>query len=152
MIRVAAFRIDDADAWESAQRIRVAVFVDEQRCPLDEEFDAYDAAALHWLASVDGAPSGTARLIDLGDGVAKIGRVAVAADARGLGVGRALMLAALDAAASRGFHTAILEAQTHAIPFYERLGFVAHGPEFDDCGIPHRTMTCRLDQRGGISS
>ncbi len=33
-----------------------------------------------------------------------------------------------------------LSSQTYAIPFYERLGYTAHGPEFDDAGLPHRWM------------
>lgn len=132
--------------------LRVEVFVDEQRCPLEEEFDAYDADALHLIAFHDGAPVGTARLVDRGDGVAKIGRVAVRASARGLGVGRALMETALAAALERGFTRAVLESQTHAIPFYERLGFVAEGPVYDDCGIPHRRMTRRLDHFGRTTS
>jgi predicted GNAT family N-acyltransferase len=37
-----------------------------------------------------------------------------------------------------------LESQTHAIPFYERLGYAAEGPEYLDCGIPHRLMRLRL--------
>ena len=37
-----------------------------------------------------------------------------------------------------------LGAQTHALGFYERLGFTAYGPEFDDAGIPHREMVLAL--------
>jgi predicted GNAT family N-acyltransferase len=33
-----------------------------------------------------------------------------------------------------------LGAQTHAMGFYERLGYQAYGPVFDDAGIPHRSM------------
>ncbi|MEC8902256.1 MAG: GNAT family N-acetyltransferase, partial [Pseudomonadota bacterium] len=32
----------------------------------------------------------------------------------------------------------------HALAFYERLGFVAHGDVFMDAGIPHREMTLFL--------
>jgi predicted GNAT family N-acyltransferase len=34
----------------------------------------------------------------------------------------------------------MLNAQTHALAFYARHGFVAFGPEYDDAGIPHRAM------------
>ena len=37
-----------------------------------------------------------------------------------------------------------LSAQSYAIPFYERLGFEAHGDEYDDAGIPHRDMERRV--------
>ena len=40
----------------------------------------------------------------------------------------------------RGLPAAKLNAQTWVIPFYEKLGYVAFGPEFDDAGIPHRAM------------
>ena len=75
---------------------------------------------------------------------AKIGRVAVLSEARGTGAGAALMRAALDELRARGVREARLGSQVHAIGFYERLGFVAHGPLYDDAGIPHRDMTLRL--------
>ncbi|MGX1638627.1 GNAT family N-acetyltransferase, partial [Streptomyces albidoflavus] len=37
-----------------------------------------------------------------------------------------------------------LHAQTHALGFYERLGYQAYGPEFEDAGIPHRAMRREL--------
>ncbi len=89
---------------------------------------------------VDGdAIVGTARLrIVNGDGKAE--RVAVKAVGRRGGVGRALMRA-MEAEASRlGAQRMRLNAQVSAIPFYEALGYTAHGPEFGDAGIPHRAM------------
>jgi predicted GNAT family N-acyltransferase len=43
-------------------------------------------------------------------------------------------------ARSRGDARAMLNAQTHALPFYERHGFVAVGEPFDEAGIPHLAM------------
>jgi len=43
-----------------------------------------------------------------------------------------------------GVTRVILGARTRAIGFYEGLGFVAEGPEFDDAGIPHRLMVLAL--------
>jgi predicted GNAT family N-acyltransferase len=37
-----------------------------------------------------------------------------------------------------------LSAQTHALGFYERLGYAAYGEEFDDAGLPHRWMSRTL--------
>jgi predicted GNAT family N-acyltransferase len=79
---------------------------------------------------------GTARL--LADG--HVGRVCVLAQARGRGVGGALVRAAVAAARAAGARRVWLTAQVRAIPFYEALGFAAEGPEFDDAGIPHRLM------------
>lgn len=128
----------------AAMRLRMTVFVDEQGVPPDLEPDAYDADALHLLAESAGLPQtpiGTARVVDKDDGVAKIGRVAVSKEWRGWGVGTALMAEAVGRAAARGFRVALLDAQVPVISFYEKLGFVAEGPVFDDAGIPHRRMT-----------
>src|SRR5215831_18985341 len=143
IVRTCATAADRA----AAMRIRFAVFVEEQRVPPELETDAYDVMAVHLLAVEEetGEPIGTARLVDQGSGVAKIGRVAVLPDYRGQGVGEALMREALDRARRTGHNIAVLDAQVAVLGFYERLGFVADGPVFDDAGIPHRHMTLRLD-------
>lgn len=125
--------------------IRLEVFVDEQRVPLDMEIDEYEDVAAHFLAVDEetGADLGTARLVVKGK-TAKIGRVAVVAKGRGRGIGEALMRAALARSIELGLSEAVLDSQTHAIPFYERLGFVAEGDIFDDAGIPHRLMKKKL--------
>ncbi len=125
---------------EQCLDIRRAVFVAEQAVPLELEMDDYDAVAVHFLMR-DGAqnPIATARLLDK-HGIAKIGRVAVLKASRGQGVGLALMQFVVDDAKRRGFTEAMLDSQTYAIPFYERLGFAAEGDEFDDAGIPHFLM------------
>ena len=68
------------------------------------------------------------------------GRLAVRAEARGAKLGVALVLAIEERARERGLGVMALSSQTYAIPFYERLGYAAHGPEFDDAGLPHRWM------------
>ena len=73
-----------------------------------------------------------------------IGRLAVLREWRGAGVGTALLRHLMDLARSRGHARAILSAQTRALPFYVRHGFVAEGEEYLDAGIPHRTMTRAL--------
>jgi predicted GNAT family N-acyltransferase len=120
--------------------VRRAVFIDEQGIPEAEEWDAEDDRCLHFLAEDGHGPVGCARLIARGT-EAKIGRVAVLKRARGTGLGRAIMQRAMDHARHAGFRTAMLEAQLSAIGFYENLGFVAEGPEYDDgSGILHRVM------------
>lgn len=114
----------------------------EQNVPIEEERDEFDAAALHFLALRNGMGIGTARVVLKDNGAtAKIGRVAVLRSARGLGVGAALIRhieGSVDAA------TYSLDAQTHALPFYERLGYSAHGEEFMEAGIPHFHMSKRV--------
>ncbi|WP_020119919.1 GNAT family N-acetyltransferase [Streptomyces canus] len=140
---------DPADR-EACFTVRKEVFVGEQGVPEDIEYDAYDAGALHVLAvREDGVPLGTGRLL-FGDAAAgktggdasvgSLGRLAVTPQARGLGVGAALVRAVEEAARARGLTAVDLHAQTHALGFYERLGYVAYGPEFPDAGMPHRAM------------
>jgi ElaA protein len=92
---------------------------------------------------------GCARLRTRGD-AAKIERVAVLAKRRRLGLGRALMEAAERAAAQRGHRRLVLHAQVAVIPFYERLGWEAYGPEFLEAGIPHRAMKKRVDRGSAL--
>lgn len=125
---------------EAASLIRRVVFIDEQRVPQEEEWDGSDADCLHFLAMLNGKPVGTARLLPDGH----IGRVAVLSSARGTGIGYQLMEATIEAARAAGHTHAALSAQLHALAFYERLGFVAHGDVFMDAGIPHREMVLAL--------
>ncbi|WP_406446177.1 GNAT family N-acetyltransferase [Streptomyces sp. NBC_01613] len=146
VVRVAE---DPADQ-EACFAVRKEVFVGEQGVPEDLEYDEYDAVALHVLAMrEDGVPLGTGRLLYGQAAVAKtdgdltlgsLGRLAVTQEARGLGVGAALVRAIEDAARARGLAAVDLHAQTHALEFYERLGYEAYGPEYPEAGIPHRAM------------
>ncbi|GHH85026.1 GNAT family N-acetyltransferase [Streptomyces capitiformicae] len=135
---------------EACFAVRKEVFVVEQGVPEDLEYDAYDVVAVHVLAvRDDGVPLGAGRLLHgeaaVGKtggepGVGVLGRLAVLGEVRGLGVGVALVRAVEEAARARGLTAVDLGAQTHALGFYERLGYVAYGPEFLDAGMPHRAM------------
>ncbi|WP_369143741.1 GNAT family N-acetyltransferase [Streptomyces sp. R44] len=149
----AAYTVREAVAEgdrEACFAVRREVFVEEQGVPQELEYDPYDATAAHVLAlGADGLPLGTGRLLYGADAAGKtggdasvgsLGRLAVAKAARGLGVGAALVRAIEDVARERGLSAVDLHAQTHALGFYERLGYVAYGPEFPDAGMPHRAM------------
>ncbi|MEL7254102.1 MAG: GNAT family N-acetyltransferase [Pseudomonadota bacterium] len=123
--------------------LRRVVFMVEQSVSEEDERDGMDDQAHHILASQDGRPVGCARIFLDGD-VGKIGRVCVLSDQRGTGLGKALIEACLTHLQTLGATRAKLGAQTHALGFYEALGFVAYGDEFDDAGIPHRMMERRL--------
>jgi ElaA protein len=123
--------------------IRRVVFIEGQNVPEEREVDGCDRDALHLLLEKDGLPIGTARLMLEGD-TGKIGRVAVLENHRGAGFGVLLINKSLEVLRARGMRRAKLGAQTHAIGFYEKLGFTAQGPEFMDAGIPHRDMVTDL--------
>ncbi|CAM5658777.1 acetyltransferase [Streptomyces spiroverticillatus] len=154
---VVPYTVRPADGPEDLQAcfaVRKEVFVVEQEVPAELEYDTYDSTAVHVLAvGEDGTPLGTGRLLYGADAAGKtgggpevgsLGRLAVSAAARGLGVGAALVRGIEEAARERGLTAVDLHAQTHALGFYERLGYAAYGPVFLDAGIDHRAMRREL--------
>ncbi len=117
--------------------LRRAVFIVEQGVPEDMEWDEHDAVSLHALALDEhGVPVATGRLLPDGH----VGRMAVLRERRRQGAGRAVLEFLLARARGRGMRSVRLHAQTHAIGFYARQGFIAEGEEFTEAGIPHRQM------------
>lgn len=131
-IRLAHWHTDNADL----RRIRESVFITEQGVPPELEWDGEDESSVHFLAHEEGFAVGTARLQKDG----RIGRVSVLRDWRGLHIGELLMNVVIAEAERMGLLSQFLTAQTYAIPFYERLGFVVSSAEFLDAGIPHVDM------------
>jgi predicted GNAT family N-acyltransferase len=137
---------------QDALSIRRAVFIAEQGVVEAEEIDAHDGdprqvtSAVHVVAYLDGRPAATGRLLlDTPlDQNAHIGRIAVLREHRRRGLGRLVMLALQDEARRRGYRGATVAAQIQAIPFYERLGYVAYGEVFLDARIEHRMMELSL--------
>lgn len=143
--RISVARWDDPQDREDSAFVRRAVFIDEQRVPEELEWDGLDEDAFHVLARDEaGHPIGCARM--LADG--HIGRMAVLERCRGSGIGTAVLRRMLKEARRQGLRSVYLDAQVHAIGFYERLGFEARGDAFMDAGIPHRRMARALDESG----
>ncbi|MFD1794541.1 GNAT family N-acetyltransferase [Paracoccus aurantiacus] len=136
-------KVELTDDLETCRHLRRRVFIEEQGVSEAEEWDGRDPEALHVLGWQDDRPVATARMFIEGD-TGKIGRVCVLRSARGTGAGAAIMRYAVDALRERGIAKAKLSSQVQAIPFYERLGFTAYGPEYTDAGIPHRDMVLEL--------
>ena len=133
----------------TCRALRRVVFIEEQGVSEADEIDDLDGEAIHLLAVDAGRPVGTARLL-IQDETGKIGRVCVLAEARGAGIGAALIRAAVaELAAMPGISRAKLGAQVHALGFYERLGFAAVGPVYMDAGIEHRDMVLGLSATAG---
>lgn len=134
-------------------RLQVDVFVHEQRCPY-AEIDATDAdpQTVHLLAwdadthellgtarVFPAAPADDAALADATG--AQIGRFALAPAARGTGLGRELLQAAIDLGERmRPGQTLYLEAQAGLVDYYASFGFTPTGEPFDDEGVPHQPM------------
>lgn len=124
----------------ACRALRRTVFIEEQGVSEADELDDLDVQAVHILATQDGVPVGSARLLTLGD-TGKVGRVCVLKSARGTGLGVALMQAAVaQFRAMPGITKVKLGAQIHALAFYQRLGFMPYGEEFMQAGTAHRDM------------
>ncbi|MDD2701180.1 MAG: GNAT family N-acetyltransferase [Sideroxydans sp.] len=121
--------------------IREAVFIREQGVPEELEWDEFDETCRHALAlSLSGEAVGCGRILPNGH----IGRIAVMQSWRKQKVGTALMEALLDEARSRKYPAVDVDAQMHAVPFYQNFGFATVGEQFMDAGLPHIKMTLEL--------
>ncbi len=132
--------------WQSAKQIllkavREQVFIVEQHVPLAIEWDAEDAEAIHLLAlDNQQQPIGCARILKKG----RVGRMAVLADWRGLGVGQALLDQAITICRQLGMPAIAISSQTHAIKFYQRAGFAVTSEAYIDANIWHVDMLLAL--------
>ncbi len=133
-------RVTTREDLAAAYEIREDVFVAGQGVPLELERDVLDRVAVHVLARRDGQPVATGRLVARDDGVGVLGRIAVIASERGTGLGVAVMRALEDNARELGLDRIELHAQTHALAFYQRLGYSPVGEEYVEAGIPHLSM------------
>lgn len=118
--------------------LRSAVFVVEQDCAyLDLDGRDLEPGARQLWIERDGAVLATLRLLDDPGGVRRIGRVATAPDARGLGLAARLMTRALELADGAAV---VLGAQAHLHDWYARFGFVQDGEQYLEDGIAHVPM------------
>lgn len=135
--KVQVKKVTDAEELEKVFAIRREVFVGEQNCPPELEWE-HEEESNHFLATVDGEPAGASRWRKTDKGY-KLERFAVLKKFRGSGVGQELVktvLADLPADADYIY----LHAQVQAVTLYERFGFVKTGPEFEEAGIRHYKM------------
>jgi predicted GNAT family N-acyltransferase len=135
--KVQVNKVTDPADLEIVFAIRREVFVGEQNCPPELEWENEDVSH-HFLATVDGIPAGASRWRKTDKGY-KLERFAVLKKFRGNGIGQELVktvLADLPADADDIY----LHAQIDAVTLYERFGFVKTGPEFVEAGIRHYPM------------
>lgn len=136
LIRSASWQADRA----RLEFVRRRVFIVEQKIPESEEWDDADENSSHVLAFSEKRDAvGTGRLEPTG----KIARLAVLGEYRGQGVGSAMLIRLVEEARQRGFDQVYLHAQTHALNFYKKFGFVSDEEIFSEGGIPH--VLARLD-------
>lgn len=131
-------------AVKDAFCLREEVFVKEQG--FQNEFDKTDESCLHLICYEGERVAGCARLFCQGAGVWHAGRIAVAKDCRGAGMGAAIMAALEQKAAKLGGKKLILSAQRRAAGFYEKQGYERVGEEYLDEYCPHVDMEKVLDK------
>ncbi|SDC66649.1 GNAT family N-acetyltransferase [Actinokineospora iranica] len=127
-----------ADTLYRLLRLRVEVFMLEQDC-LYQELDGRDRLpdTVHLWWQPDDEPLAYLRVLGAPGGERRVGRVCVARQARGTGLGGRLMAAAL---AHIGSDESVLDAQVHVRDMYTRFGYLPEGEVFDDHGVDHIRM------------
>lgn len=133
-------KVSAAHDIQACFAIRHQVFIIGQDVSMNEERDGQDAHSDHYLLLVNQHPLGTTRVRYLDD-VAKIERVAILAAYQKQGLGQVLMRFIIEELRQNPRLLKIkLGAQSHAISFYEKLGFIICSDEYLDAGIPHKDM------------
>ncbi|UBF25694.1 GNAT family N-acetyltransferase [Kovacikia minuta CCNUW1] len=121
-------------------RIRYLVFQIEQGVDPSLEFDGKDESSQHLLAYWQENAVGTTRIRMLAPKTAKIERVAVLPEVRGLGIGKQMMVKAIEILKSAQVSEVQMNAQEQVRDFYQKLGFEPEGAVFEEAGIPHVKM------------
>ncbi len=131
--------LSSTDNLEEIQHIRSEVFIKEQGVPKDLEFDGSDKYAISVLIYNNKIPVATGRII-LIDDVYTLGRICVLKDYRNKNYGTIVINELTKKAKDLGASSVHLHAQTHVVPFYEKLGFSKYGQEYKEAGIKHINM------------
>lgn len=139
-MEVAFGRKDDQELYSDALFVRRKVFIEEQGVPEEEEIDFFEEDSVHFVLYAQNQPVGAGRLRMIGDGIGKMERICILPHYRNKGAGRLIMERIEKFARESGLLQAKLNAQTHAEPFYQKLGYETVSGVFMDAGIPHVTM------------
>ncbi|MEH2444599.1 MAG: GNAT family N-acetyltransferase [Nostoc sp.] len=131
---------DLPEEFPAIQAIRISVFQQEQGVDPALEFDGKDGISDHLIAYLDGEAVGTTRIRYLDEKTAKIERLAVLSTARGQGIGKKIMVEALQVIASKNIPEVVIHAQEYVKSLYHKLDFVEEGEIFQEAGIAHVIM------------
>ncbi|WP_237224252.1 GNAT family N-acetyltransferase [Rothia nasisuis] len=159
MFTVKSFYELTLDELNEIYLLRGLVFVVGQKITEENEIDRADRQALHFFhANERGEVLAYLRLFDLATfsdeahpadpGAWTLGRVAVHPDARGTGLGRKLLNAALtwiyeNTTAER----VSISAQSYLKEgYYEKAGFKQVGEPYIEAGLEHVHMVCPLER------
>jgi predicted GNAT family N-acyltransferase len=126
--------------------VRTAVYVVEQDCPYDEEFDGNDFSGTHLLGFVGGEPAGCLRIRFFAD-FAKLERVAIRKEFRNTRLAFHLIRAAIDLCRMKGYHTLYGHARKALVGFWRHFGFklLEGGSELAFSDYDYVEMVAELD-------
>lgn len=130
-------RVSNPEELEHVFAIRRKVFVDEQNCPPELEWE-YEDESIHFLGSVNDEPAGASRWRKTEKGY-KLERFAVLKEYRGIGLGQALVETVIKDLPEDATYV-YLHAQLDAMPLYAKFGFQKAGEQFEEAGIQHFKM------------
>ncbi len=131
---------DLPEEFPAIKTIRKSVFQEEQGVDPALEFDGKDEISEHLIAYLDDKAVGTTRIRYLDYKTAKIERLAVLSTARGQGIGKKIMIKALEIIANKNIPEVVIHAQEYVKVLYKKLDFVEEGQIFEEAGIPHVIM------------
>jgi len=114
--------VSTAEQLQQVFAVRAAVFMSEQDCPYNEEFDGNDYCATHVLALADARPAAAIRIRYFSD-FAKLERLAVLKSFRGTPVTRAVVESAVEICRRKGYARIYGHSQARLVGFWAKLGF-----------------------------
>lgn len=110
------------DAIQKVFALRAAVFMIEQDCPYEEEFDGNDYCATHVLGLVGDEPAAVLRVRFFAE-FAKIERLAVLPRFRRTLIAKIVVEEGIEICRRKGYRTLYGHAQKRLTKFWSRFGF-----------------------------
>lgn len=133
-----------SNAYRQAIKLRERVLREPQGMSFTSGELQAEQDSQHLVCECDGQVIACAVLKPLGDGVVRLRQMAVEDEWRGKGIGRVLIGFAEQSARDAGYREIVMHARIRSEGFYERLGYVQEGGQFEEVGLPHRYMKKRL--------
>ena len=140
-------KIDEPEDFLKIFELRIEVFIFEQKCPIEEEFDIYDnlnSDSIHFIAEDNDECIGTARIVKCENNKFKIQRVCIKKSKRKLSYGSKLMDKLHQYLVDLNIGDIEISAQTSALKFYKNLGYLEEGSRNLEAGLEHIKMKKKL--------
>ena len=134
---IQVLKVDSEQELAKVYQIRTIVFVEEQNCPPELEWENEEVST-HFLAICNEIPAGACRWRQTEKGF-KLERFAVFPEFRGKGIASKMVQFVINDLPESATYI-YLHAQVSAMPLYLKANFVAEGEMFEEAGIQHYKM------------